>query len=552
MTEAKWSRPAAGREPAAAALLSWLADRDAPRLCVVTGSAGCGKSTLLAWLVGHGTREGTRPERRIHGFVPMAGESVLTATWTLAQQLQVSARTPGELVTALAADERRTVLVLPDLHAADDPDTIGELALDLLRLEHVRLLVEIRGASTAAERLLATRSAVMDLDERQWTDPERYAAWARERTTSPPDDGGTRPAPPPVDVHDPAAVCAADPWHVSRLYERCQDAHGGLRAAWLRTGWSLTRDQTPADRAVVLLAALGDDADPRLPGALTALAERSPWRVVWRRVRGDVRPPWPGPARVLACARAEVLVADHQGTVRLVDETDATPVGRLPDPVPRTRALTTVPEGQVLVLDEQGRLHTRRNPSMPRATGLSALLDDGPTAAERLANAAQVPLGGRISALAACEGLLIAGDESGQVHALLETGVDTGHFTVRLHEGGVADVAVLRLDGTGGIPLVHSGGNDGTVRAWAPGHEPLSSPVRSRPCPVTALASGITGTGAVLAIAWADGLVEHHSLDDDGTVRVYWSGARVHALAVTGTGMLLVGTDETLVCLRPD
>ncbi|MCZ0987667.1 hypothetical protein O1M54_21845 [Streptomyces diastatochromogenes] len=58
MTELQWSRPAAGREPAAAALLAWLADADAPRLCVVTGSAGSGKSALLAWLIAHGTREG--------------------------------------------------------------------------------------------------------------------------------------------------------------------------------------------------------------------------------------------------------------------------------------------------------------------------------------------------------------------------------------------------------------------------------------------------------------------------------------------------------------
>jgi hypothetical protein len=46
--EGKWGRPAAGREPAAAALLAWLADPEAPRLCLVTGGAGCGKSALLA------------------------------------------------------------------------------------------------------------------------------------------------------------------------------------------------------------------------------------------------------------------------------------------------------------------------------------------------------------------------------------------------------------------------------------------------------------------------------------------------------------------------
>ncbi|WP_225101528.1 hypothetical protein [Streptomyces sp. CoH27] len=568
MPEPKWSRPAAGREPAAAALLSWLADPDAPRLCVVTGGEGCGKSTLLAWLIGHGTREGTLPESRVHGFVPMAGESALTATWTLAQQLAIAARTPGDLVTALAADGRRTVIVLPDLHSADDPDTVAELVLRLVQLGHVRLIVELRGDSDVAGGLLATRPAVMDLDERQWTDPERYAVWAREqdsRGPAEPEDDGALPELSAVDLYDPAAVCAADPWQVTRLYERSDEAHGGLRTAWLRAGVSLTREQTPADRAVVLLAALGDGADPRLPQAISALAESAAWQVVWSRVRGDVRPPWPGPAHALACARGHLLVADHQGTVRLVDARDAAPVGRLPEPVRQARAVAATHGGDVIVLDAQGRLDTGRNPTAPRPTGLSALLDDGPTPLERLAQAARAQLDGQVTALAACEQLLAVGDGAGRVHAFTEgdsqvdaeVEAEPRSFTVRLHEGEVTGVAALRLtvpeDGPG-IPLVYSGGYDGTVRAWGPGAEPLASPVRSRPYPVTALAAaGATGAGGapVLAVGWADGLVEHHTLDEDGTVRTYWPGAPVHSLALTGTGALLVGTDEMLVCLRP-
>ncbi|WBO64624.1 hypothetical protein [Streptomyces camelliae] len=568
MPEPKWSRPAAGREPAAAALLSWLTDPDAPRLCVVTGGEGCGKSTLLAWLIGHGTREGVRAERRVHGFVPMAGESALTATWTLAQQLAIAVRTPGDLVTALAADGRRTVIVLPDLHAADDPEMVVELALRLVQLGHVRLIVELRGDSDAAGGLLATRPAVMDLDERQWTDPERHAVWAREQDSRGPADPVHDEAPPElpaVDLYDPAAVCAADPWQVTRLYERSDESYGGLRAAWLRAGVSLTREQTSADRAVVLLAALGDGADPRLPQAIAALAESAAWQVVWSRVRGDVRPPWPGPAHALACGRGHLFVADHQGTVRLVDEGDTGPVGRLPEPVRQVRAIAATHEGDVLVLDAQGRLHSRRSPSAPRATGLSALLDDDPTPLDRLAQAARAQLGSQATALAACEQLLAVGDRAGRVHAFVEVDsqvdaevkAEPRSFTVRLHEGEVTGVAALRLtvpeDGPG-IPLVYSGGYDGTVRAWGPGAEPLASPVRSRPCPVTALAAaGTTGADGppVLAIGWADGLVEHHALDENGMVRSYWPGAPVHSLALTGTGALLVGTDEMLACLRP-
>ncbi|MGJ5754142.1 NACHT domain-containing protein [Streptomyces puniciscabiei] len=556
MTGLKWSRPAAGREPAAAALLSWLADPDAPRLCVVTGSAGCGKSTLLAWLIGHGTRQGTRPDRRVHGFVPLSGLTALTAAWTLAEQLHMAARTPGELVEALAADERRTVLVLPELHEAEDAGAVAELVLALVELPHVRLLVEVRSGSVEAGVLTAAPSAVMDLDQAQWADPERYAAWAATQ----PADRRTPVENPPgtVDLNDPVAVCAADPWQVSVGYERSADAHGGLRAAWLRAGASLTREQTPADRAVVLLSALGDDADPRLPQALAGQAEGAAWRVVWRRVRGDVRPPWPGPARALSSGRGhlagKLVVADHQGTVRLVDEAQAAPVGRLPEPVAGVRAVAAVPEGDVLVLDAEGRLHTRRSPAAPRATGLAALLEDRPTPLERLVEAARSQVGGPPVALAYVEGLLAVGDTAGLAHVFSETDGEPRPLTARLHEGEVAAVAALRLevsDDAPGIPLIYSGGYDGTVRAWSPGAEPLASPVRSRPCPVTALAAASTDTGPVLAVAWADGLVEHEALDEGGQVRPFWSGAPVHSLALSKAGHLLIGTDETLACLRP-
>ncbi|MEU0602470.1 hypothetical protein ABZ484_30210 [Streptomyces sp. NPDC006393] len=559
MTDRKWGRPAAGREPAASAVLAWLADADAPRMCVVTGSTGCGKSSLLAWLIAHGTREGTRPDRRVHAFVPLAGRTALTAAWTLAQQLSVAARTPGELVTALAADRRRTVIVLPELHAAADPASIAELALLLADLAHVRLIAEVRSESGEAQSLMAA-SAVMDLDEARWTDPERYAVWATTQPSGRRVADGSTPLPsrPAVDLNDPAAVCAADPWQVSVRYERSGGGHGGLRTAWLRAGVSLTREQTPADRAVVLLAALGDDADPRIPGRLADLAGGAAWQVAWRRVRGDVRPPWPGPACALAAGRGllagKVLVADHQGTVRLLDESGAAPVGRLPNPVPRTRAVAATPEGDVLILDAQGRLHTRRSPSVPRATGLSALLEDGPTPLERLVSAATSRPDEPSTASAVCAGLLAVGSATGRLHAFVADGHADGLWTVRLHEGSVTALAALDLplpaDGAT-VPLVYSGGSDGTVRAWGPGAEPLATPVRSRPCPVTALAAANTETGPVLAIGWADGLVEHHALDDDGTVRTYRPGSPVRSLAATATGMLLVGTDDMMVCLRP-
>ncbi|WP_330338505.1 hypothetical protein [Streptomyces sp. NBC_00557] len=302
--------------------------------------------------------------------------------------------------------------------------------------------------------------------------------------------------------------------------------------------------------AAALLSWLADPQTPRLC-VVTGSAG-----CVWRRVRGDIRPPWPGPARALSSGRGhlagKLVVADHQGTVRLLDEANATPSGRLPEPVAGVRAVAAVPEGDVLILDAEGRLHTRRSPAAPRATGLAALLEDGPTPLDRLVEAARRQLDGSARALACTEDLLAVGDATGRVHVVSETEGEPGPLTARLHEGEVAAVAALRLempDDAPGIPLVYSGGYDGTVRAWGPGAEPLATPVRSRPCPVTALAAASADAGPVLAVAWADGLVEHETLEEGGQVRTFWSGAPVHSLALTGAGHLLIGTDETLACL---
>ncbi|MEU4150377.1 hypothetical protein [Streptomyces sp. NPDC026659] len=546
-----WSRPAAGREPAAAALLSWLADPDAPRLCLVTGGAGGGKSTLLAWLVGHGTRPDTRAERRVHGFVPLAGQSALTATWTLARQLSVAAHTPGGLVAALAADGRRTVLVLPDLHAAEDPEAVSELALALLDLDQVRLVVETR--PEAGARLRATGSAVMNLDEDQWTDPRRYAEWAARQ--APEQSAAEAEVPlPHVDLDDPTAICAADPWHVTRLFERSGGSHGGLREAWLRAGLSLTDARDPSVRALTLLSALGDAADPRHPETLAALAGGSAWGMAWRRVRDDVRPPWPGPARALTVRGGQLLVADHQGTVRLLDEQDATPAGRLPRSSDRLQALAAAPEGEVLALDTEGTLRLRAGAVRERK-GLEALLDDGPAPLEGLLERVNARLKEHPgTALAASGTVLATGDATGRVHAFPLSPEGGTERDAVLHEGPVTALAALDLpvppEAEGqAIPLLYSGGLDGRVRAWGPRADPLGTPLAARACPVTALAAGVTPDGPALAVAWSDGLVEHHTLDSDDPPRTFHPGLAVRALTVTRSGLLVIGTDESLIAL---
>lgn len=71
----KWGRPAAGREPAGAALLGWLADSAAPGLCLITGGARCGKSALLglAGAARHPSRH--RTEHTVQSYAPLAGQS---------------------------------------------------------------------------------------------------------------------------------------------------------------------------------------------------------------------------------------------------------------------------------------------------------------------------------------------------------------------------------------------------------------------------------------------------------------------------------------------
>ncbi|MGW2560363.1 hypothetical protein ACWCXB_14170 [Streptomyces sp. NPDC001514] len=426
--------------------------------------------------------------------VSLAGQSVRGTVWALANQLGVVARTPGELIGALTADPRRRVLALPDLPAARDPEALAELMRALRELGHIRLITEPRpGAAEPA--------------------------------------GGA-----PPDLDDPAAVCAADPLLVTATYANDtghpDDAHGGLRAAWFRAGQSLVRDQPVAERALVLLAALGDGADPRLRPALTGLAAAAPWRVDWTRVPGDVTPPWPGPVAALAHGSGRwaghLLVADQRGTVRSLHPDDATPApGSAPMPV-RIKALAPVVDGSLLLLDERGHLHTQGRTPLTEAVAATLAKHPG-------------------TALTATDGLVLVGDRHGSVHAFGLRGM----HQAALHRGRVTSLAVTD---TTPEPLAYSGGADGTVRAWHPGRAPEPAPVAERPCPVVALSA----QGPALAVAWADGLVELHRPDAAGAlafrpdapgVLTFRPGPPVRAVAVASDRSVVIGMDEALIRL---
>ncbi|MFJ1752758.1 hypothetical protein [Kitasatospora sp. NPDC088134] len=184
-TRASWIPPLpAGRQPAGKALLGWLEDSRAPRLCRVSGSSGSGRTHLLCWLATACPPSNPRVGRRVHALLPLAGLTLHGATWLLAHRLGVAARTPGELAAALR-DGRPRVLAVTDLDRAgegllpDEPRRIAaELLAPLLGVPELRLLVEAADGP-AAEVLTAALpgAAVLDLDDPRWTVPDRFAAW---------------------------------------------------------------------------------------------------------------------------------------------------------------------------------------------------------------------------------------------------------------------------------------------------------------------------------------------------------------------------------------
>ncbi|MCZ0981739.1 hypothetical protein O1L60_30285 [Streptomyces diastatochromogenes] len=262
-----------GTEAEASELLGWLTDPEAPRLCLVTGAPGSGKTALLGWLAAYGPRSG-RSRRRAHRMlVPLAGQSALGVAWTIADRLGVVARSPGDLVHALATTEARpaagpsscspicTPPPNPPRSPGSSPSSPGS------------------GGSASSSRPGAAPGPRR---------PARRAPGHRRRPRRRARDPGgpvAEPAPALPDLSDPAAVCTADPLLVTTAYvtgaalagvpgtldgpepsarpgEGTADEHGGLRTAWMRAGQSLCREQDPTERALVLLAALGDGADP--------------------------------------------------------------------------------------------------------------------------------------------------------------------------------------------------------------------------------------------------------------------------------------------------
>jgi hypothetical protein len=397
----------------------------------------------------------------------------------------------------------------------------------------------------------------MDLDLDRWRDRDRFERWLAAGTESRSSSGpaaSVEEVDLEVDLSDPVAVCKAAPRAVTVGYEGDDSDHGGLRSAWLRVGQALHREDEPAMRAVVLAAALGDGADPRLAPALAEMASQASWRLEWSRVRGDRMPPWPGPAAALAMGKGplahQLVVAGHQETVRVVAQSDAGARGRFVSPCGVPQSVAVVQDGTVILLDGRGRIHAETSWVSARAkAGLESLLVEGPSDVERLVSIASQHTGTAVAAVAdSSGGFIVLGGAVGTVASFHQAGVKQE----LLHAGPVTSVAGISLasDGEEPTPLIYSGGADGRVRAWAPDNAPMTEPVIQRPCPVVSLAACDTAQGPALVVAWLDGAVDWiHA--DTGVRRTFRPGPPVRSVGITTGNHVVVGMDEALVCLSP-
>ncbi|BAJ32337.1 hypothetical protein KSE_65780 [Kitasatospora setae KM-6054] len=172
----------AGRRPAGRALLGWLDDPRAPRLCRVAGSSGSGRTHLLHWLAAACPADGPRPGRRVRAVLAADGLTPDSFVWRLSALLGTPVADTTALIGTLT-DGAPLVLVVTGLDRAGGgllPDAARRIAEEvlrpLLRVPWLRLVLECASGTAAAEAL-DVPAAVLDLDEPQWTDPDAYARW---------------------------------------------------------------------------------------------------------------------------------------------------------------------------------------------------------------------------------------------------------------------------------------------------------------------------------------------------------------------------------------
>lgn len=265
-------------------------------------------------------------------------------------------------------------------------------------------------------------------------------------------------------------------------------------------------------------------------------------------------PPWPGPVTALAIGRGPLgdclVTAGLDGTVKAVRLADAAVRGRLSHTGLHLVSMTVMADGTVLTLDENGHVEARSGwADRPTGSGLAALLDDeGPNGTQPLLDALQGQTGTALAHTPGDDlGIVALGDATGNVRVF----GDMTNSTC-LHTGPVNALAALSvpLGGDVMLPLVYSGGADGTLRVWSPGNAPMTEPLLQRSCPVVSLGAAMTEHGPATVVAWGDGTVECVYWDT-GAQQTFRPGPPVRAVAVDADSRVLIGMDEALTCLIP-
>ncbi|GGR06909.1 hypothetical protein GCM10010195_72450 [Kitasatospora griseola] len=249
----------AGRRPAGRALLGWLGDPHAPRLCRIAGSSGSGRTHLLRWLTAACPPDSPRTDRRVDVLLAADGLTPDSFVWQLARELGTTAADVHELIETLTDGVPR-VLAVTGLDRAgagllpDAPQRIVEKVLGpLLTVPWVRIVVECE-----ASDLFDARAAVLDLDQPQWTDPDAYAQWCASLADHPLPAAALYPSP-------ALALLAARTAPGAPVDPAAPPAQ---KAETLAEAWWASLPETARAPIVALAAAAGGDVDADLWGAL--------------------------------------------------------------------------------------------------------------------------------------------------------------------------------------------------------------------------------------------------------------------------------------------
>ncbi|MFC3578138.1 ATP-binding protein [Streptomyces yaanensis] len=184
-----------GRTAALRALAAWRgAVPGAPRVVVLTGSSGSGRSRLITGFLMLCEPEyrkrlpleemdpSTVPPELPAPAVPAPdGLTAAQVLWLLADHYELNATSTKDVYAELAALDEPVTVVVPDVdragpvRAAGEPARlVREVLAPLAATETIRLLAEVPRplAAELAEGLPPGTVQIIDLDDREWADPE--------------------------------------------------------------------------------------------------------------------------------------------------------------------------------------------------------------------------------------------------------------------------------------------------------------------------------------------------------------------------------------------